>query len=268
MTSTGLHRVHGPWPQRMDNPIHHYDWGSLTALAWMQGRAPTGRPEAELWMGAHPSSPSALIAADGGREPLDELVQDQGAELLGAQVQDRFGRMPFLLKVLAFDQPLSVQVHPGPDHALRAWQHHHGSTAPVQDATGAADGAGAGPGREGEADGGSANRHSYPDPYAKPEMLYALQPVDAMCGFRAAEQAHRMVELIGSPRLSGLGAGLGPSSDVPEEERLRQALAALLYWPEDDRAALAAELGERARALLATVGPRGAGVWTPPSAGR
>src|SRR5512142_342834 len=51
----------GPWPMLMDNPIRDYDWGSTTTLARLQGRTPSGRPEAELWMGAHPSGPSRLI---------------------------------------------------------------------------------------------------------------------------------------------------------------------------------------------------------------
>ena len=53
--------VLGPWPQRMVNQVRQYDWGSTTSIARLQGRRSSGSPEAELWMGAHPSAPSRLL---------------------------------------------------------------------------------------------------------------------------------------------------------------------------------------------------------------
>ncbi|HET6192194.1 MAG TPA: type I phosphomannose isomerase catalytic subunit, partial [Trebonia sp.] len=42
----------------LDPMVQPYAWGSRTVLAELQGRqAPTAGPEAELWMGAHPSAP-------------------------------------------------------------------------------------------------------------------------------------------------------------------------------------------------------------------
>ncbi len=47
----------------LESPIRKYAWGSRTAIATLQGRpAPTPDPEAELWMGAHPTGPSRLTA--------------------------------------------------------------------------------------------------------------------------------------------------------------------------------------------------------------
>ncbi|MEJ2579674.1 MAG: mannose-6-phosphate isomerase, class I [Kineosporiaceae bacterium] len=250
----------------MVNPIHHYEWGSRTALAWIQGREPSGRPEAELWMGAHPLAPSRLIAADGTEHDLDALVTDSPIETLGARASSRFdGRLPFLLKVLAFDQPLSVQVHPDAAHARRAWeaQQERTATAPADAAASSEAGSEAevGTGTGVEARNGSGHTtdpHYYSDPYAKPEMLYALQPIDAMCGFRSAERARELVELLDCDRLSELAADL-TSEEASEEDRLRRAFARLLHWPAEDRAGLAADLGKRARVLLATAGGRGTG---------
>ena len=62
--------------------IRPYAWGSRHGIAELQGRpVPTAGPEAELWMGAHPSAPSgaagttldAHIAAD---PDLAELAGD------------------------------------------------------------------------------------------------------------------------------------------------------------------------------------------------
>ncbi len=232
MSGTSLQRVLGPWPQRMVNPIRDYDWGSRTALAWMQGRRPTGRPEAELWMGAHPSAPSAVTGLDGDLQPLDVLVEQQPQPVLGSEVLERFGaRLPYLLKVLAFDQPLSVQVHPDAERAGRAW------------------------------DGAANGSSGYTDPYPKPELLYALQPVDAMCGFRDPQEAAELITRLGSPRLSPvldlLTAGSRHTAQVQDTHRLQDAFALLLRWPEPERTELAAEVGRRARDLLVAAGPAG-----------
>jgi mannose-6-phosphate isomerase len=208
----------------MINPVHHYAWGSRTALAWMQDREPSGEPEAELWMGAHPSAPSRLSGETGTSEPLDELIASAPEHILGAQVSRRFGsRLPFLLKILAFDQPLSVQVHPDADHAGRAWRSQRDGSAP--------------------------SPHHYPDPFAKPELLYALQPIDAMCGFRGAKEAGALFGLLDCDRLGELSATL--TGDAPEKERLHHAFTMLLHWPETDRADLVADIGELARKRLA-----------------
>jgi mannose-6-phosphate isomerase len=102
------------WPLRMINPIRHYDWGSLTTLAQLQGRSSALFPEAELWMGAHPRSPSILVDVDGRELNLLTVLEADPEGLLGSQNLRRFGpRLPFLLKVIAVDRPLSVHVHPG-----------------------------------------------------------------------------------------------------------------------------------------------------------
>ncbi|TPW73568.1 mannose-6-phosphate isomerase, class I [Schumannella sp. 10F1B-5-1] len=81
------------------NTPRDYAWGSTTAIAELLGTTPSGGPEAELWLGAHPGSPARI--ADGSGTLLD--VVD--------------GRLPFLLKVLAAASPLSLQAHPTPAQA-------------------------------------------------------------------------------------------------------------------------------------------------------
>src|SRR3954451_9039593 len=204
----------------MRNAVRPYDWGSPTTLARMQGRHPSGGPEAELWMGAHPAAPSAVL--DGGAERrLDALVAEQPAALLGPEVVAVFGpRLPYLLKVLAIARPLSLQVHPGPERARLGF--------------------------EGETE--VLGEHRYVDPYAKPEMLYALEPVDALCGFRPAEQALRLLSLVDGPRAAAVAAPLlGHEGD--ETACLEDAFSVLVTWPDDDRPAFAAELAREARRL-------------------
>ena len=169
------------WPLPMVNPVRDYDWGSATVLARMQGRPASGRPEAELWMGAHPAAPSALDGGDGRLHRLDELVAAAPEQLLGSDVAARFdGRLPFLLKVLAISRPLSLQVHPAEERARTGF----------------------------EDECCVFGEHRYTDPYPKPELLYALEPVDALCGFRPAAEAARLLALLDGPRAAAVAEPL------------------------------------------------------------
>ena len=93
--------------------LRTYAWGSRTAIAEFTGRpSPTAHPEAELWFGAHPGDP-AWLETDNGDESLLEAVRSDPEGQLGAAVCKRFGdALPFLMKVLAADEPLSLQAHP------------------------------------------------------------------------------------------------------------------------------------------------------------
>lgn len=222
----------------MHNPIRDYDWGSRTTLARMQGREPPGRPEAELWMGAHASAPSCLRTDNGHLVPMDRLVEEHPAALLGDAMVAAFGaRLPFLLKVLAIAKPLSLQVHPGAERARTAF----------------AD--------EALIDG----NHRYVDPYPKPELLYALEPVDALCGFRTAETAAHLLGLLPGDRIARVAADLDAAA-APDETgtadptaRPVAALRTLVTWPEDDRPALAAEIARGCRTLLTAAGSHRSG---------
>jgi mannose-6-phosphate isomerase len=218
----------------MRNPVRDYDWGSRTTLARMQGRHPSGGYEAELWMGAHPAAPSSVLQ-EGAEQRLDALVASHPHELLGPEVVAAFGaRLPYLLKVLAIARPLSLQVHPGPERARQCY--------------------------EDEAQVGG--EHRYVDPYAKPEMLYALEPVDALCGFRPASDALRLLSLLDGPRASVVAAPLrghrnGTGAD--ETACLEEAFRVLVTWPEDDRPAFAADVAREVRRLLLGAGGHRAG---------
>ncbi len=191
--------------------IRPYAWGSRTILAELQGRpAPSDGPEAELWLGAHPGDPSTVTGPD-GPVSLATLIDDDPGGRLGAEVADEFGaRLPYLLKVLAADAPLSLQAHPDAAYARRAFAAQ-------------------------EADP-SAPRN-YTDAHHKPEMLVALTPFEALCGFRAPPASAAVLEAAGLPRLEPVVAALRGGV-----AGLRDAVEMLLTWPADDRAALVEDL--------------------------
>jgi mannose-6-phosphate isomerase len=91
----------------MDNPVRPYAWGSRTVIAGLLGRpTPSPHPEAEMWLGAHPGDPSQLVAADGSRTSLLDAVRTDPDALLGPDRAAKWsGNLPFLLKVLAADEP-------------------------------------------------------------------------------------------------------------------------------------------------------------------
>ncbi|MBT2538066.1 mannose-6-phosphate isomerase, class I [Arthrobacter sp. ISL-69] len=156
----------------IENVLRPYAWGSTTAIAGLLGRQASGGPEAELWVGAHPDSPSVATAADGGPLALDELISSDPEHHLGSACVAEFGpRLPFLLKVLAAESPLSLQVHPTLDQAR----------------TGFAREEAAGVDR-------SAAERNYKDDNHKPEMIFALTPFEALCGFRPAASSRALFE--------------------------------------------------------------------------
>ncbi|MEU3570630.1 mannose-6-phosphate isomerase, class I, partial [Kitasatospora sp. NPDC036755] len=156
------------------NPVRRYAWGSPTAIPALTGTAPDGTPQAELWLGAHPSAPSLLLG-DGAPRPLDELIDADPDGLLGADTVRRFGpALPFLLKVLAADRALSLQVHPTRAQAEAGYA--------AEQARGLAP---------------DAPERVFKDRGHKPELLCALGDFEALCGFRPAAATARLLDALG-----------------------------------------------------------------------
>ncbi|MCA9707190.1 MAG: mannose-6-phosphate isomerase, class I [Myxococcales bacterium] len=163
---------------RLHDTIQHYAWGSRDALARLRGHAaPTSEPEAELWMGAHPRAPSRLEHAEG--RSLLEAIEAEPALMLGAPSLARFGpRLPFLLKVLAAAEPLSLQAHPDAARAREGCAREDAAGLPRD-----------------------APDRSYRDPFARPELVCALGPFTALCGFRDVDQTRALVDTLAVPAL-------------------------------------------------------------------
>lgn len=218
---SGVHRLTGV--------IRPYAWGSRTSLAELQGRpAPTDAPEAELWLGAHPGDPSTLAGHDGPISLAEVIAQDPKGQL-GPEVAAEFGpRLPYLMKVLAAAAPLSLQAHPDAEYARRAFAAQ-------------------------EAD--PELPRNYTDAFHKPEMLVALTPFVALCGFRDPATSASVLAALGLPALDPVIEALhtGPAG-------LRTAVELLLSWPEADRPTLieAVVAATRAPEDLGSAPPAGA----------
>ncbi|ALO94212.1 Mannose-6-phosphate isomerase [Streptomyces hygroscopicus subsp. limoneus] len=196
---------------RLDNTIRPYAWGSPTAIPHLLGVEPTGEPQAEMWMGAHPGAPSRTA-----RGTLAEVIDADPERELGARAVARFGpHLPFLLKILAAGAPLSLQVHPDLKQAQEGYADEERRGIPVD-----------------------APYRNYKDANHKPELVCALTEFDGLCGFRDPVQAADL--------LDGLGVdSLKPYVDLlhahPAEEALREVLTAILSADREEMAHTVAE---------------------------
>ncbi|WP_409471753.1 mannose-6-phosphate isomerase, class I [Streptomyces sp. HC307] len=196
---------------RLDNTIRPYAWGSTTAIPQLLGVEPTGEPQAEMWMGAHPGAPSRT-----DRGTLVDVIAADPERELGAAAVAKFGpTLPFLLKILAAGAPLSLQVHPNLDQAREGYADEERRGIPVD-----------------------APHRNYKDANHKPELICALTEFDGLCGFRDPNEAAEL--------LDGLGVdSLKPYVDLlhahPEDAALREILTAVLTADREEMARTVAE---------------------------
>src|SRR5215472_3488485 len=214
----------------LEPTVERYAWGSHTAIAELQGRpAPTPLPEAELWMGANPLAPSGLERA-GVHTTLDSVIAADPVGELGAACAARFGgRLPFLLKVLAAEKALSIQVHPSREQAEAGFRAETERGLAPGDRT-----------------------RNYIDDWPKPEILCAITPFEILAGMRAAADAAALLRALGVSELEPLAAELAAA---PRPEALTWALTRILTWPAGGRAALVATVTAACARLAAENGP-------------
>lgn len=174
---------------RLSNPLQAYAWGSMDAIYTAFNWAPQAEPAAELWLGAHPSAPSLARSADQVPDgwpnyhpasdcghlnvgaSLVELIKSDPAFMLGEFVEAEYGpRLPYLLKVLAADQPLSLQVHPKPYLARRGFMRENKAGLSID-----------------------SPERNYKDDQHKPEMIVAVTAFEGLSGFR---RPRRVLELL------------------------------------------------------------------------
>ncbi|WP_306901840.1 mannose-6-phosphate isomerase, class I [Arthrobacter sp. B1I2] len=157
----------------LNNSIRDYAWGSKTLIADFLGHPPSGAPEAEMWIGAHPGAPSEAIL-DRGHIRLDKLIEADPEGLLGPDSHAAFGStLPFLMKVLAAESPLSLQVHPTREQAAAGFAAEEALGLPKE-----------------------AQTRNYKDPNHKPEMILALTDFEALCGFRPASETKAIFDAL------------------------------------------------------------------------
>lgn len=151
-----LHRLRGT--------VQHYAWGDTAAIPRWMNATPDGRPWAELWFGTHRNGRTTIDDGGGtGDAPLDVVA----------------GTLPYLVKVLAAAQPLSLQTHPSAEQAAAGFARENAAGIAVGDP-----------------------RRIYVDASPKPEFVYALTDFEAVCGFRDDDAAIAACTSAGAPELA------------------------------------------------------------------
>ena len=190
----------------MHNQVRPYAWGSRTAIAELIGEpTPSPHPQAELWIGAHPADSSLLIGEDGKRSLAQEISSDPVATL-GKPAHEQFdSRLPFLMKVLAAAEPLSLQAHPSSEQAARGFALEEELGIPL-----------------------SSAQRNYRDSWHKPELICALTEFHALCGFRDPAVTVRLLAALQIPQLDHY---LGLLSGQPDEQGLRALFSSIITIP-------------------------------------
>src|SRR5882757_6409981 len=195
--------------QLLRGAIRTYAWGSRTAIAEFTGRpVPAAHPEAELWLGANPGDPAFLEEPDGEVSLLQAVVADPEGQL-GAVARARFGdALPFLLKVLAAEEPLSLQAHPSSEQAAEGYLREERLGISVNSPV-----------------------RNYRDSSHKPELLVALQQFDVLAGFRPAAQT---IELLQALAVSDLDPFIDLLNDQSDADGLRALFTTWITAPQPD----------------------------------
>lgn len=198
----------------MRNSVQNYAWGSREMLARLTGRSPAESPEAELWMGSHPKSPSVVAVSGGGEIALDALAAEDPVSVIGSralallppgEVQPG---LPYLFKILAARQGLSIQAHPSREQARFGYEREEAAGIPID-----------------------APNRTYRDRNHKPEMIYALEDFWGMRGFRPlgelVEEIGGWVRLIPS-ELNEVTVAMQAFVEAPDWGRWRAVIDALI----------------------------------------
>jgi len=173
------------------NTPRDYAWGSTTLIAELEGRTPTGAPEAEVWFGDHPGHPARV--PDG--RTLGEWLAS------GDAPEGTPERLPYLLKILAAGSPLSIQAHPSKAQAEEGFAREEAAGTPRDAAT-----------------------RTYRDANHKPEIIVALSDrFLALAGLRELAATRRLLDAVGEAT-APLRAVLDSHPDDAD------ALAAALIW--------------------------------------
>ena len=177
--------------QLLRGAVRSYAWGSRTALARIQGRpVPSDHPEAEIWLGAHPAD-SAHVVHEGGSTPLLTLIDGDPETQLGGSAQDFSSRLPYLLKLLAAEEPLSLQAHPSSAQAREGFARENAAGVAIDSPV-----------------------RNYRDANHKPELIVALTEFEALAGFRQPAETVEFLDALAVPSLAGYRTLLAAQPDA------------------------------------------------------
>jgi len=141
--------------------VQHYPWGTTDAIPQFLGQEPDGQPWAEYWLGTHPNGPSTFTD--------------------GSSLAAQTGELPYLLKLLSAERPLSLQTHPNSHQAKHGFEQGY-----------------------------------FSDPNPKPELLIALTEFTALCGVRPIAHSVELLTDLGLVHFAQQLLAQGPKSVITD----------------------------------------------------
>ncbi|MFY0626820.1 MAG: mannose-6-phosphate isomerase, class I [Reichenbachiella sp.] len=163
---------------RLKGVIQNYAWGGSQYIPDLLNIEPEEKPYAEYWLGAHVNAPS-WVKTEEGEKRLDELIEGSLNDSLGNKIAHKFGRLPFLFKVLDVHDMLSIQVHPSKKEAEKGFKLENEMGIPL-----------------------NAPNRNYKDDNHKPEIMVALSEFWLLHGF--LPQVELAQVLVNTPEFSDL----------------------------------------------------------------
>jgi mannose-6-phosphate isomerase len=195
----------------LKNTVQDYDWGSPTAIPELLGEPVTGKPQAELWMGAHPKAPSQAYH-DGKWESLLQAIEADPVDVLGKEAAEKFGgKLPYLFKVLAAAMPLSIQAHPNAHQAREGFDRENRLGISLM-----------------------SSHRNYKDDHHKPECICALTRFWGMNGFRKIPE---IIQYLGMLCGDVLEDEIALIADMPDSRGLKRLFQSLLTMAEERKLA-------------------------------
>ncbi|MBU3744922.1 MAG: mannose-6-phosphate isomerase, class I [Sediminibacterium sp.] len=148
----------------LQGTVQQYDWGGTQFLPEMlQLPSEPGKTYAEYWMGAHLKSSSSILI-DHQPTSLWKAIQENPHLFLGDAINQEYGGLPFLFKILDVQQALSIQVHPSLSEAIEGYEREEQAGIPIDSPI-----------------------RNYKDRNHKPEMMVALSDFWLLHGFCSPE---------------------------------------------------------------------------------
>ncbi|GAA4280994.1 mannose-6-phosphate isomerase, class I [Gaetbulibacter aestuarii] len=158
--------------------IQNYAWGGYTFIPELLGQPVTDKKCAEYWLGAHDKAPAEVVTGN-EKIPLNSFLNTDLEETVGTRVFEKFGRLPYLFKVLDVNDMLSIQVHPTKEEAEKGFKRENELGIPL-----------------------SAPYRNYKDDNHKPEIMVALSEFWLLHGFLPQDELMHM--LISIPEFKNL----------------------------------------------------------------
>lgn len=149
--------------------IQNYAWGGKEFIPRLLGEEIKENKCAEYWLGAHENAPS-IIQTENEEKLLNAFLDINLNEKLGFKIANKFGRLPFLFKVLDVKEMLSIQVHPTKKEAEKGFKRENEEGIPL-----------------------NAAHRNYKDDNHKPEIMVALSEFWLLHGFL---EEHKLMDVL------------------------------------------------------------------------